>query len=151
MASMKKLEARGYIASGEFNGNRVPQHVQNAIIRSYCSELGLVYVLSRAEYWMLENSDCQLWAALREGYSNIVFYSIWQLPMIKDRRIEVYQHCLENRIKLYFASEQLCTECSRDSVEVIEIIIGTHETMLCLNNDRYLERLTDYIFQGKQK
>ena len=71
--------ARGYIASGEFNGHRVPQHIQNQIVKAYCDANGLKFVLSRAEYWINGSTDCQLWAALKEGFKHIVFYSIWQL------------------------------------------------------------------------
>ena len=36
--------ARGYIASGEFNGNRIPQHIQNQIVKSYCDANSLKFV-----------------------------------------------------------------------------------------------------------
>ena len=36
----------GYIASGEFNGNRIPQHIQNQVVKQYCDQNGLVFVLS---------------------------------------------------------------------------------------------------------
>ena len=62
--------ARGYIASGEFNGHRVPQHIQNQIIKLYCDSHALKFVLSRAEYWIDGNTSCQLWAALKEGIEN---------------------------------------------------------------------------------
>ena len=75
-----KDKARGYIASGEFNGNRSPQHLQNQIIKAYCDQNNLEFVLSRAEYWINGSTDCQLWAVLNEEFTNIVFYSIWQLP-----------------------------------------------------------------------
>ena len=78
--------ARGYIASGEFNGHRVPQHIQNQIVKSYCDANCLKFVLSRAEYWINGSTDCQLWAALKEGFKHIVFYSIWQLPKEKSEK-----------------------------------------------------------------
>ena len=99
--------ARGYIASGEFKGNRVPQHIQNQIVKSYCDANCLEFVLSRAEYWINGSTDCQLWAALKEGFKHIVFYSIWQLPERKVAREKVYKHCIRNKITLHFAVEQL--------------------------------------------
>ena len=36
--------ARGYIASGEFNGHRIPQHIQNQIVKSYCDAKNLRFV-----------------------------------------------------------------------------------------------------------
>ena len=68
------VPARGYIASGSFNGNRTPQHLQNQIVRAYCDSNSLEFILSRAEYWINGNTQCQLWAALKEGYNNIVFF-----------------------------------------------------------------------------
>ena len=59
--------ARGYIASGEFNGIRTPQHLQNQIVKSYCDVNDLKFVLSRAEYWINGSTQCQLWASLKEG------------------------------------------------------------------------------------
>ena len=43
---------RGYIFSRPFHGNRVPQHVQNMVIRDYCQRNGLNYLLSATEYAM---------------------------------------------------------------------------------------------------
>ena len=57
--------ARGYIASGEFNGYRTPQHLQNQIIKLYCDANNLKFVLSRAEYWINGSTRCQLWALQR--------------------------------------------------------------------------------------
>ena len=81
--------ARGYIASGEFNGQRVPQHIQNQIIKLYCDKNNLQFVLSRAEYWINGSTDCQLWAALEEGFKDIVFYSMWQMPNCENSRKKI--------------------------------------------------------------
>ena len=106
MANILML-ARGYIASGEFNGNRIPQHIQNQIVKSYCDTNALKFVLSRAEYWINGSTDCQLWAALKEGFKNIVFYSIWQLPENRAVRESVYEYCVKHEITLHFATERL--------------------------------------------
>ena len=45
---MKKL--RGYIFSRKFFGERVPQHIQNQIIRNYCKINKMEYLLSATEY-----------------------------------------------------------------------------------------------------
>lgn len=47
---MKKV--RGYVFSRPFMGERVPQHVQNLVIRDYCERNRLLYLLSTAEYAM---------------------------------------------------------------------------------------------------
>ena len=118
--------ARGYIASGEFNGNRMPQHLQNQIIKSYCDLNGLEYVLSRAEYWIDGGTQCQLWAALKEGFKNIVFFSLWQLPNSKKDREKVYEFCNTNHIVLHFASESIYVDPDVLSFEDIEILIQSN-------------------------
>ena len=41
---------KGYVASQPFQGHRVPQHVQNLVIRDYCATRNLTYLLSGTEY-----------------------------------------------------------------------------------------------------
>ena len=43
---------RGYISSRPFGGQRVPQHIQNLVIRDYCQRNGLQYLLSATELAM---------------------------------------------------------------------------------------------------
>ena len=122
--------ARGYIASGEFNGHRIPQHIQNQIVKSYCDVNNLKFVLSRAEYWLNGSTDCQLWAALKEGFEHIVFYSIWQLPESESVRANVYSYCIENKITLHFATEQLRSAANNESFSQFEILIKTNLLVL---------------------
>ena len=126
---MKKY-ARGYIASGVFNGNRVPQHLQNQIIKSYCDTNGLEFVLSRAEYWINGATMCQLWAALKEGFLDIVFFSLWQLPNVKSERIMIYDHCKASGIFLHFASERIKISCSDTSFDDLELLYESNLIML---------------------
>lgn len=122
--------ARGYIASGEFNGNRAPQHLQNQIVKSYCDSNGLEFVLSRAEYWIDGGTQCQLWAALKEGFKNIVFYSLWQFSNKKKDRVKVYEFCIENCITLHFAVEQMRVDPNELSFEDLEVLIQSNLVML---------------------
>ena len=118
-----KNRARGYIASGEFNGNRMPQHLQNQIVKSYCDANDLEFVLSRAEYWIDGSTQCQLWAALKEGFTNIVFFSLWQLSNCKKDRENVYEYCTHNSITLHFATERMHVNPDETSFEDLEILI----------------------------
>ncbi len=127
--------ARGYIASGEFNGNRIPQHIQNQIVKSYCDANNLNFVLSRAEYWINGSTDCQLWAALKEGYKHIVFYSIWQLPQRETDREKVYKYCIENKITLHFAVEQMRSCKKNEDFSQFETLIKSN--FLVLNEINY--------------
>ena len=121
--------ARGYIASGEFNGNRMPQHLQNQIVKSYCDANDLEFVLSRAEYWIDGGTQCQLWAALQEGFKNIVFFSIWQLPNSQKDREKVYEYCRLNHITLHFATERMHAHPDESFFEVLEILIQSNLIM----------------------
>ena len=129
--------ARGYIASGEFNGYRTPQHIQNQVIKLYCDTNDLRFVLSRAEYWINGSTKCQLWAALNEDFKHIVFYSLWQLPNDKLERRKVYQHCLENNITLHFATERMRTNNDRSSFADIETLMQSN--LLILEDNGYAD------------
>lgn len=117
--------ARGYIASGEYNGNRAPQHIQNQIIKLYCDASNLKFVLSRAEYWINGNTQCQLWAALKEGFKHIVFFSVWQLPLDEKEREEVYKFCWMKKITLHFATERISTNANLSSFGDLELLVKT--------------------------
>ena len=127
--------ARGYIASGEFNGNRIPQHIQNQIVKSYCDANNLNFVLSRAEYWINGSTDCQLWAALKEGYKHIVFYSIWQLPQretVRKKYINTASktklHCI---LQLSRCAHAIKMKASPNSKHL------SNQTLLVLNEINY--------------
>lgn len=137
--------ARGYIASGEFNGYRTPQHLQNQIIKLYCDENNLKFVLSRAEYWINGSTQCQLWAALNEKFKHIVFYSLWQLPNDKTERLKIYQHCEEKSITLHFATERIRVNIDENSFADIETLIQSYLLILeyncCSEYLKILEKL----------
>ena len=120
--------ARGYIASGEFKGHRSPQHLQNQIVKTYCDSNNLEFVLSRAEYWINGSTKCQLWAALKEGFKHIVFFSLWQLPDSTEERDKVYFYCMQNSITLHFATEKIRIDTATNTFEDIEILIRSNLT-----------------------
>ena len=138
--------ARGYIASGEFNGNRIPQHLQNQIVKSYCDANGLEFVLSRAEYWINGATQCQLWAALQEGFKNIVFFSLWQLSSIQKDREKVYYYCKYNHIILHFATERMHVNPDESSFADLETLIQSNLVMSQRSkDDDYLAVLKELI------
>ena len=99
---------RGYIFSRPFLGERVPQHVQNLVIRDYCNKQGLQYLLSATEY-AIANSHLILQQVLDElpRLKGIVFYSLFLLPENKVERNRVIQLIIEKRKTIYFAVEGL--------------------------------------------
>ena len=101
-------KVRGYIFSRPFLGERVPQHVQNLVIRDYCNKQGLQYLLSATEYAMA-NSHLILQEVLEElsKLDGIVFYSLFLLPEDKAERDRVIQIILKKEKTIYFAVEGL--------------------------------------------
>ena len=122
---MNKIQARGYIKSGPFRGQRVPQHIQNKIVRYYCEEHGFEYVLSRSEY-SFANSTCHLEAALTDPYPIIVAYSLLQLPEDLASRKRFYKILRESKKELHFACENIIIHESNllNELGQIEIILG---------------------------
>ena len=100
---------RGYISSRPFGGQRVPQHIQNLVIRDYCKRRQLNYLLSATELAMPETY--LMLAQLREQVEEIdgvVFYSIEQLPTEEEDRSEFFSRMISTRRVSHFAVEDLC-------------------------------------------
>ena len=99
---------RGYISSRPFLGERVPQHVQNLVIRDYCNKQNLQYLLSATEYAMA-NSHLVLQQVLEELsiLDGIVFYSLFLLPEDKTERDRMINFILKKEKTIYFAVEGL--------------------------------------------
>ncbi len=98
----------GYIFSRPFMGERVPQHVQNLVIRDYCKRNRIQYLLSATEYAM-DGSHLILHQVLDElpQLDGIVFYSLFLLPEQKMERDRVCKVILENKKTIFFAVEGL--------------------------------------------
>ncbi len=99
-------------------GERVPQHIQNLVIRDYCERNHLQFLLSATEYAM---PGChlifeQVLDELAE-ISGLVAYSVFQLPEDGAHRKVVYEQILNQQKGLYFAVEGLRAstqqECER--------------------------------------
>jgi sporadic carbohydrate cluster protein (TIGR04323 family) len=110
MPIISKIENgfRGYIFSRPFMGERVPQHVQNIVIRDYCSKKNLHYLLSATEYAM-ENSTLILKQLINDlpSISGIVAYSIFQMPEDDTERQTVFNKILSYKKEIHFAVEGL--------------------------------------------
>ena len=127
---MNKRQARGYIKSGPFRGQRVPQHIQNKIVRYYCEENNFEYVLSRSEY-AFNNSTCHIEAAMREKYQIIVLYSLLQLPISQAKRRRIYSLLAKERKELHFACENMKISCHDfiENLRQIELILGCYDAL----------------------
>jgi sporadic carbohydrate cluster protein (TIGR04323 family) len=112
-------------------GERVPQHVQNIVIRDYCVRKKLNLLLSGAEYAM-ENSHMVLDELITElpSIDGIVFYSLFQLPKDTSHRNTIYQRILNKNKSLHFAVEDLYISsveaCTRlEKIWLLRLNIGT--------------------------
>ncbi len=99
---------RGYIFSRPFMEERAPQHVQNIVIRDYCSKKDIHYLLSATEYAM-ENSALVLRQLINElpSIDGIVAYSVFQMPEDDSERRSVFNSILSVKKEIHFAVEGL--------------------------------------------
>tara|TARA_B100000029_G_scaffold510207_1_gene601154 strand:+ start:1285 stop:1677 length:393 start_codon:yes stop_codon:yes gene_type:complete len=103
---MKKV--RGYNFSRDFMGERVPQHVQNIVIRDFCQKRNLNFLLSASEYSM--SNSFHILKDLTHNMSGIygiVAYSLFQMPYNDDERKKIFNKILKKKKKIFFACENL--------------------------------------------
>ena len=97
---------RGYVFSRSVDSHRVPQHIQNLVIRDYATRRKLHYLLSATEYAMpgcfliLQQVVDEL-AAL----DGVILYSMFMLPPDAAERHEIYRRALEAGCSLHAAVE----------------------------------------------
>ncbi len=118
---MKK--ARGYVFSRNFHGSRVPQHIQNVVIRNFCKINNLEYLLSASEYSMKDSYHI-LKTTIKElkDIDGIVFYSLFQLPSDSDLRAYFYKQILRYKKRLYFAVENIVIKTNLDLIRIENIL-----------------------------
>lgn len=107
---------RGYIASRPIHGTRVPQHIQNLVIREHAGRHGLRYLLSATEYTMPE-CFMMLEQVLEElpRLEGIICYSLFMLPKNPARRRALLQRILDIGGELHAAVEDLILRTPADA------------------------------------
>jgi sporadic carbohydrate cluster protein (TIGR04323 family) len=120
---------RGYIFSRPFMEERVPQHVQNIVIRDYCSKKSIQYLLSATEYAM-ENSSLILRQLINDlpSIDGIVAYSIFQMPEDDSERQSIFNSILSAKKEIHFAVESLSVK-DNESYSNIENIWQVKKTI----------------------
>jgi len=115
-------KVRGYIFSRPFMGERVPQNIQNLVIRDFCEKNNLLYNLSASEYSMSKSHKIldQIVKELN-NLDGIVAYSIFQLPIDNKKRYKVLNQIIKKNKKFYFALENMKLVNKKD-LEKIENI-----------------------------
>jgi sporadic carbohydrate cluster protein (TIGR04323 family) len=103
-----KLKLRGYIFSRNFKGERVPQHIQNIIVKDYCDKNNFNYLLSATEYTMPNSySIFEKIIGDIDSCDGIVFYSLFQLPEDNILRKEKLELILKKKKLIAFACERI--------------------------------------------
>ena len=129
---MKKI--RGYIFSRPFLHERVPQNVQNLLIREFCKKEELFYNLSASEYAM---SNCYkiLYQLMHElkNLDGIVAYSVFQLPEENNNRNKILKKILKKKKFFYFALENLKVSKLSDIQKIENIWLIKKTLPYCLN------------------
>jgi sporadic carbohydrate cluster protein (TIGR04323 family) len=97
---------RGYVFSRSVDNHRVPQHIQNLVIRDYAARRKLHYLLSATEYAM-PNCYLILEQVLDElaTLEGVILYSMFMLPAAASERDRVYRRLLDAGGSLHSAVE----------------------------------------------
>ena len=116
------MKLRGYIFSRPFLGERVPQHVQNLVIRDYCKKNQFQFLLSATEYAM-PDSDIMLKQVISEldKINGIVAYSLFQLPINHEDRVIAIRSILEQKKEIHFACEDMRIQNNEDFEKIQNI------------------------------
>ena len=112
---MQRAGYRGYIGSRPYRGHRVPQHVQNLVVRTYCQRNKVQYLLSATEYAM---PNCYI--MLNEVMSELdhiegaVLYSLFMLPDDRERREAFWNRALAANASVHGAVEDWAVRTPAD-------------------------------------
>lgn len=119
---------RGYVFSRPISEHRVPQHIQNLVVRNYAQQNGLQFLLSATEYCMLD-SHMMLEKVLGEldEIDGVILYSMFMLPANPDKRQAVFNKFAAHNAELHAAVEGLVVRSSAD-VEEWQRIFWIQET-----------------------
>ena len=111
------MKLKGYIFSRPFFGERVPQSVQNLVIRDACQKRGYEYKLSFTEYGIKNcflNYNEMLSDIAKDKFDGIAFYSLAQLPEKKNDRVKLYKLVKNKKKKILFSLENILLTNDKD-------------------------------------
>jgi len=118
---MKLKKVRGYVFCRTFMGERVPTHVQNLVIRQFCKEQKLEYLLSGVEYAMKDSSLILENLIDDKDNNGIIAYSLFQLPFDDEKRNDIYKKIIKKKKLLLFAVEKKSVSTIED-ISLVEQI-----------------------------
>jgi sporadic carbohydrate cluster protein (TIGR04323 family) len=142
MMLSNKKGYRGYIVSRPVDDHRVPQHIQNVVIREYAEKREMQYLLSVTEYCM-SGSYLILEQALNElsGVEGIILYSMFVLPAPPAQRRSIYRRVLAAGCSLHAAVERFALKNEED-IERWENVLITAALCRDVNYKQIEEWLT---------
>ena len=120
---------KGYIFSRSFMGERVPQSVQNLVLRNYCESNNFIYQLSTVEYCM-KDSFLHLNNLLKNLnlYSGLISYSLFQLPEKPNKRYYLLKNLISKKKVFHFAVENRSVSSLKD-IDSINDIWAVKQTL----------------------
>lgn len=133
------MKLRGYVFSRPFMNERVPQNIQNLVLRDYCLRNNFKYFLSATEYAM-QNSYIILNKTIDEidNLDGIIMYSLRQLPENRSQRFNLLEKLMSKKKVIYFALENKSL-IKLDDIRIIDEIIS----VIAIQNQQrnYLEKI----------
>lgn len=117
-----KNNLKGYIFSRPFMGERVPQSIQNMLLREYCKKKNYNFHLSSVEY-CIDGSFIHLNNLVNnlKKYDGILAYSLFQLPAEPNARSELLLKILKHKKSFHCAIEDIEIK-DKESIEKINDI-----------------------------
>ena len=128
------MKLKGYIFSRDFFGERVPQNVQNIVLRDYCKKNKHTFLLSGTEY-TFKKSSYILFEILEKlnNYDGILFYSLYQLPEDKEKRKEFFKKIIHKKKQIHFTLENIILKNMKD-VDYVEKIFLLKQSIISDKN-----------------
>jgi sporadic carbohydrate cluster protein (TIGR04323 family) len=106
---------KGYIFSRPFFDERAPQHIQNIVIRNFCKQNALHFLLSASEYRMKNNySILEDLLNNSKDFDGIVAYSLLMLPEKDTTRNRILNKLIRKKKFLSFAVEDITIKSIKD-------------------------------------
>jgi sporadic carbohydrate cluster protein (TIGR04323 family) len=140
------MKLKGYIFSRPFLGERVPQHIQNIILRDYCKKKNIDFLLSATEY-VADKSAYILFELLKnyKDYNGIIFYSLLQLPSQKNLRHLLFKQTIKKKKELHFACENFAAKTKFDFEEIEKIFLIKQLSMHHNNEDSKIGKSKNFV------
>lgn len=116
------MKLKGYIFSRAFMGERVPQHIQNIILRNYCTNNNHIFFLSASEYTMTNSYNILNQVVENiDNFDGILAYSMFQMPEDFILRNKIFNKILTKNKILLFAVENMKLSNEDDKEKINEI------------------------------